>query len=131
MPVDAAATAVFSASDDSGHVTECTFGITALAPPPDLSGGYFDPQPTYQRGTALTASNTLPNVGSAAVTFRVTPDLALDTGLVLDTATGAISGTPTRGDNGGVSCTWHASIDGLSIGGAPEIAGGDISRSGR
>ena len=58
-----------SASDDSGH-DRVHLRHHRPAPPPDLSGGYFDPQPTYQRGTALTASNTLPAVGSAAVVPR-------------------------------------------------------------
>jgi|GEM_PF-2000015 len=70
-----------------------TLRITVAAPPSNLT--YSNPQPTYTVGQAITPNTaTVTVVTGASLKYSVAP--ALPAGLVIDSVTGTISGTPTK-----------------------------------
>jgi len=88
--ITATATYVVTATNAGGSTTaNLDLTVTDAAP----TGLTYSANPAlYLRGTAITA-NTPASGGGAVVSYSVAP--ALPPGLSLDTATGAISGTPT------------------------------------
>ena len=75
---------------NSGGSTTATISIAVnVAPPSNLS--YATPSATYTQAVVITTN--LPTVTGSVVSWSVSP--ALPAGLVLDTTTGHISGTPT------------------------------------
>lgn len=73
---------------------------------------YSTPTPTYVRGTAITSN--VPNVvgGGTIVSWGISPNLATNTGLSFNTATGEISGTPSVVSAPGVVYTISATNSG-------------------
>jgi len=88
--VTAAATYIVTATN-SGGSTEASVVIEVNDVAPSLLGYSGNPV-TYTKGTAVT-DNTPTSSGGAVVSYAVFP--ALPAGLMLDTSTGVISGTPT------------------------------------
>ncbi|WGK94383.1 MULTISPECIES: putative Ig domain-containing protein [Flavobacterium] len=89
--VTASATYTITATNTGGSTTT-TLSITVNdAAPTTLA--YTGSPFTYTKGTAITAIAAPTNGGGAVVSYSVSP--ALPAGLSLNTATGAITGTPT------------------------------------
>ncbi|WGK94385.1 MULTISPECIES: putative Ig domain-containing protein [Flavobacterium] len=89
--VTASATYTITATNTGGSTT-ATINITVNdAAPTTLA--YTGSPFTYTKGTAITAIAAPTNGGGTVVSYSVSP--ALPTGLSLNTATGAITGTPT------------------------------------
>ena len=76
---------------NSGGSAQATLTLAVLPAAP-ASLGYAQNPATYQVGTAITA-NVPASSGGAATSFTVTP--ALPAGLLLNGATGVLTGTPT------------------------------------
>jgi|GEM_PF-81606 len=74
----------------AGLLTGCGHGGSAT-PPPSLSLTYAQLAPVYTKGVAITADN--PTSTGTVTVYTVSP--ALPAGLVLNTSTGVLSGTPT------------------------------------
>jgi hypothetical protein len=123
--VSATAAYTFTAYGLGGVDNEVVY-ITVKDIPPVIS--YAAGTSTYPVGTSITPVG-VSSSGGAVVKYSVSPDLTTLTGLVLDSLTGIISGTPTTGQalttyvitatNSGGSDT--GSVD-LIIHGAPVIA---------
>jgi DNA-binding beta-propeller fold protein YncE len=83
---------VVTASNDAGSTTDSVTITVNAAPPAAPKLAYSAPAPVYALGVATTqnAPTTSPSAGTV---FSVTP--ALPAGLVLDQATGILTGTPS------------------------------------
>ncbi|HET8732539.1 MAG TPA: putative Ig domain-containing protein, partial [Anaeromyxobacteraceae bacterium] len=91
-----AATAIASyvvTGTNAAGSTSVALSITVTsAPVPPAGLAYSDPAPTYSAGTAI-FPNTPSSTGGAIAAYSVAP--SLPAGLLLDPATGVITGTPT------------------------------------
>jgi hypothetical protein len=91
--VSSAVTYTVTATNSSGS-TSTTISITVSAIPPSALA-YAGSPFTYTKGTAITPIAAPTYSGGAPTSYSISP--ALPTGLVLNTTTGSISGTPTVG----------------------------------
>ena len=90
--VGAAIPCDFTATNETVQASIGEHGAVGIAPPLISDSGYTHPRPTYRRGEEI-ATNAPRSFTGSSVIFSVLHPAVLPDGLVLDPATGAITGT--------------------------------------
>lgn len=84
-------TVTYTAMDVAGNTTTASFTVTVVATPPSALSYSTNPA-VYIRNTAITNNNPTAS-GGVVVSYSISPPLPA--GLIFNTTTGVISGTPT------------------------------------
>jgi hypothetical protein len=87
---DGSKSVTYTQTDAAGNAAAVTHSYTLLSPPAGLS--YLSNSASYTKNQVIT-DNTPSSTGGIIATYSVSP--SLPAGIVLDTSTGVISGTPT------------------------------------